>query len=359
MMQGRPKRYLFTVISLVAATVVLFACQDDNEKVKEIVRPVRTMVVKAPTKYIMRKFPGKVLATTEAELSFQVPGKLIDLPIREGTPVEKGQLLAKLDPEKYQNKVNETKATYIRAKSEYHRAAYLVKDAYISRTEYDLKRSSYLVAEANYGTAQRDLRDTFLKAPFAGVISKKYVENFEHVRAKQPIYKLQNLRVLDIEINVPEDIMLKLTKDKEGPPPVAIFDTLPDKQYALSFKEVTTEADPETQTYRVVMMLPAPDGLNVLPGMTATIKAWLPDYKSGGASFYLIPSSAVFSDDDKTKVWIVDTKTMTVKKVAVKVSRMSGDNVRVLQGLKTGETLVTAGVHFLRDGQKVKLLNKK
>lgn len=345
--------FIFTILCLLN----IIGCQDQPEQKKQVVKPVKTMVIKNPTAVTERNFPGKVLASQEAVLSFQVAGQIIELPILEGTLVKAKQLLGRLDPDKYQDRVKETEAKYIRAKAEYERAAHLVKGGYISQTEHDTKKSAYLVSQANYNTAKRNLADTYLYAPFTGLISKKYVEAYEHVQAKQAIFKIQDVSHVDIEVNVPENIMMNVKKDDDGRNKIFAVFSGSTKRYPLKYKKLSTEADQETQTYRLVLTMPAPTDINVLPGMTVTVYAKLPDFNNQGSDFFLVPASAVFSgNDNKSYVWIVDPETMQVKKVAVTVTRLSGQSIHITQGVKPGDRIVTAGVHFLHEGQKIKLL---
>lgn len=336
---------------------LLVACDDSAPKRPEV-RPVKVKEVGKPQRIVIRSFPGKVLATDQARLAFEVPGQLIKFPIKEGQKIKKGQLIGELDQTKYQEKVNETKARLIRTRAEYQRARRLVKDDFISRTEFDRKRSAYLVAEANYNTAKKDLNDCTLSAPFDGVIAKKFVKNFEKVKAKQDIVLFQDLDQLDIEVNVPEYIILNLKAEKKAvdEETKVSFEGAPKQRFKVKVKEFSTQADPETQTYRVLFTLPAPKTLNVFPGMTATVWAPLPDLRHHGEQFILLPGSAVFDGpDQKSSVWVVDTKTKTVKRRVVKISRLQNGSIRVLSGLKPGETVVVAGVHNLQENQKVKI----
>ena len=102
-----------------------------------------------------------------------------------------------------------------------------------------------------------------------------------------------------------------------------------------------------------------PADLNVLPGMSLIVKATLPNPEAT-STYYLIPSSAVFTDSDKNPaVWIIDPTNNTVKKTQVRINRLTTDQIQVLSGLKTGDRVVTAGVHFLQEGQEVKPLTSK
>ena len=338
-------------------TIALTNCDEKDKDTTPIVRPVKVITVPKSTNTVLRNFPGKILANQEAELSFEIPGTLNQLPINEGDTLKKASLIAALDPQKYLNLVKETEAQYIRTRADYLRAKKLVEGDFISRSDYDRKRSAYLQSEANYSTAKRDLNNTKIYAPFDGVVSKKYVDNFEKIEAKQKIVLFQDISHLDIEVNVPENIILNLSKDKKATPEV-IFEGAPDKKFKASFKEFSSEADPDTQTYRVVFTMPSPKTINVLPGMSATIKVYLPDFKSGGQQFITIPSTAVFDGPDKkTYVWTIDSNTMKVHRKPVAVSRLDGNQIRITGGLTPGEKIVIAGVHYLQEGQQVKLLN--
>ncbi len=348
------------ILSLLFLLFVIAGCDDKSETPKKLVRPVKTMVIKAPKTSITRTFPGKVIASKEAILSFQVPGRLVGLLVLEGDKVESSRVLANLDPEKYQHAYDEANAAYLRNEAHYRRAQQLVKKKFLSEADFDNRKALYQSSLAKLKSAKKDLNDTVLKAPFPGVISRKYVDNHEHVKAKQPIFKLQNLKNVDVEINIPENVIVNLRTDAhKRDKPKAIFDSVPNKVYPVTLKEFSSEADPETQTYRVVLTMASPKDVNILPGMTVSVRVKLPDFKSGGEKFIVIPAAAVFSrKGDQAYVWVVDTKAMTVKKQPVKVSRMASQEIHVLSGLKPGDRIVVAGVHYLQDGEKISLLDE-
>lgn len=326
------------------------------EKIEPIVRPVKTMLVNSPESSTMRVFPGKTLATNESTLAFQIPGQILKFNVLEGDHVNKGKIIAELDPVKYQEKVNETSANLARDKANFKRASTLLKDQYISVADYDKVQSAYLVSQANYNTALTDLKNSRLETPFDGIIAKTYVKNYEFITAKQPIILLQDKDQIDLEINVPENVIVNFKSNKVDKEKMyAIFDAVPNKEFKISLKEFSTQADPQTQTFRIVFTMKRPENLNILPGMTVSIHAPI----GGGAasSFYIIPSSAVFVDEaNQSFVWMLDKNSMEVKKVPVKVSNLLGDQIRVSSGLKSGDLIVISGVHFLTEGQKVTIM---
>ena len=94
----------------------LNACEEEP-KVSDYVRPVRAMKVQDVEGFVARSFPGKAAATQQINLAFQVPGKLIKRPVDVGKEVKKGDLIAALDPSKYQAEVDRLKAELTAARA--------------------------------------------------------------------------------------------------------------------------------------------------------------------------------------------------------------------------------------------------
>jgi RND family efflux transporter MFP subunit len=352
------KKYTCLILLITACT--LTACTQEKETAEPLVRPVKAMVIEGPSPQSIRNFPGKVIASQRVELSFNVSGLLIELPILEGSVVEKGALIAKLDPEKYQEAVNEAEAKYVRTKAQFGRAEHLIKDKYLSDADYDAIRANYLVSEADFNTAKRNLADTQIYAPFSGVIAQKFVDNFQHVKVKEVIATLHDTSHIDIEIDLPENLMVQLKQQDTKTLSQyinAIFDAQPQKLYPVKFKEISTEADPKTQTYRFVFTMPTPKDINVLPGMTVIINSNIPKSLSKATNqYFLVPTAAVFNEKEIPYIWKINPETMTVKKVPVKAGRLMGSNIQITAGLHVKDMIVTAGAHFLQENQKVKLL---
>lgn len=342
----------------------LVACHDKNGSSKDSIRPVKSMIIPDPRELVTRNFPGKTQASEEATLAFQVNGILKELPISEGMKVTKGSVLATLDPKKYQDTADEMQARYDQTKTEYERAGQLVEKNYVSRSDYDAKKALFEIAKANLSAAQHDLDDTVIKAPFDGTVAKTYVDNFQNVAAKQPVLLLQNLSYMDIKIDVPENVMINIVKSQESPTSshqlTAIFDAYPQKSFSINYIEHSSEADKETQTFEVIFTLKNPSEINLLPGMTATVSAQLPNLQEGTTAFIIIPASAVFATaKGDSAVWIVDLKSHKLVLRKVKVAGLMGDKIQISQGIHPGERIVTAGVSFLQEGQEVSIMENQ
>jgi len=279
------------------------------------------------------------------------------------------------------------KARYQKAQQEFSRYAGLFERDMVSKSEYDTAMSARDVAKAQLETAIQNLEkgrkgareediqakeaeirglearlketrdaleDTRLTAPFKGVVATKYVENFQNVQAKEAIVSLQDIADLEVVFNAPEQ-MLAARRGEDCYKGQVIFQGAPGKTYEAVLKEYSAEADPQTQTYEIVVGLPAPEDLTILPGMTATVK--VVDECAQEEGQFLVPVSAVFADEEKRSfVWVVQPDSMTVRPKEVKVGDLAGNSVRVLEGLEAGERIVTAGTHLLVDGMKVRLM---
>jgi len=345
----KPSMLLCVSIALVLA---LSSCSKQEEVVKEeVIRPAKILTITGGGTEQTRKYPGKVQAMDRVELSFEVAGKLVKLPVKSGQKINKGDVIARLDDRDFQSKVDAAQAQANQTKAELDRYANLLKDKVVAKSNYDVINKNYQVAVSNVDIAKKALENTILRASFSGRIGKKYVENFQVVQAKQPIVSLQKVGAIEIVVNAPEKTMAAANKEKTGKIS-AEFSALPGKRYPLTLKEFATEADPQTQTYRVVLSMPTPKDATILDGMTATVFHTIAA-ASGGSSLD-IPSQAVFSDEKgQTYVWSVGDD-MRVKQIPVAVGVLRGSNIEVLSGLGSGSRIVTAGVQNLTEDQKVR-----
>ena len=250
------------------------------------------------------KFAGTVRGSKRSELSFKISGPLVELPVDEGQNVKKGQLIARILPRDFQNAVDEAKARAVEAEKQYNRYKELYAKKQVAKADFDRYRASRDVARAQLEDARNALKDTYLKAPFDGVIGKRFVENFQKVQAKEPIVYLQDINQIEILVDVPELIIARIKEDKEGKKVKAWaeFQAVPGKKYSLKLKEFATQADPAPQTYQVVLIMDQPKEASILPGMTATVVAELgTDSAAGGTR---IPAIAVLEDaEGKAYVW--------------------------------------------------------
>ncbi|MFV2005371.1 MAG: efflux RND transporter periplasmic adaptor subunit, partial [Gammaproteobacteria bacterium] len=174
--------------------------------------------------------------------------------------------------------------------------------------------------------------------------------------AKQTIFALQDISSLDIEVDLSENLMIRARKNKNKKNIYATFNAIKGKQFPLTIKEISTQADEQTQTYRVTLSMQPPEGYRILPGMSATVVAITKGMEQTESEWVKLPVAAVISNLEKQgTVWVVDETSMTVSSRVVETGDLSGRNIAVM-GLNLGERIVTAGAAFMREGMKVSLL---
>ena len=347
-------------LAVLGMALVLAGCSREAPTEEEpTVRPVKTILIESTGMESIREFPAVVQATQQAELSFRVSGKLKEFPAKEGDEVEKGDVIAQLDNTDFKIALRDARASATRARADFKRAAELLPDGNISRADYDRLDASNKKAAANLEQAKQNLDYTTLKAAFDGTVAKRFVDNFEEVAAKQRIVLLHDTSSLDIIFDIPETLMILVDRRRRGQDTdrrvVARFNAIQGKEFPLTFKEVATDADERTQTFKITFTMSPSERYNILPGMKATVIADTSDIEGKGLSVLLPVTAVTASTDKQATVWLVDEQTMTVRSDQVEVGDMQSDSIEVI-GLEPGKRVVTTGVSFLREGMKVSLL---
>jgi multidrug efflux system membrane fusion protein len=403
-----------------ALVLTLSACSPAPQPPAAIIRPVRTIVVAAGEDASTRIFPGRVEAAKQVELTFQVPGLLANLPVREGQKVAEGDLIAQLRPDEFQARLDalqgqlagaradlqglqagarpeerlrleaqlrSAEATLANARTDLDRATQLLNSQTISRLEFDTAQTSYQVAVENREAARQTLEqgltgreedilakasevsglearvveagialaDTTLRAPYAGVIARRFVEQGQSIRAKQPVVKFQDVEEIDIAVDVPESIMASAVRTADITNLSASFSAVPGLAFPVHLREIAQRADPTTQTFNVRVAMQKPPGINLLPGMTATVSMTYQRAAVLGPRIF-VPVAAVSRDSaGETAVWIVGPDN-TVSRRPVRTGGLTGGRIEILEGLQPGDRVAAAGVNHLRAGMQVREL---
>jgi RND family efflux transporter MFP subunit len=356
-LESQMKHPLFKITLLLVTSISILGCSEKEVVISAPdIRPVKTMVIEDQQFIGERNFPAVIDSVQSAKVSFRVSGTLKKIEVKEGDMVEQGDVLAELDPTDYQVTLDFRQATFDRTKADFARGTELIKDGYISKTQYDKMKADNATAKSQLQQAKNELDYTQLKASFSGVIGRRYVQNFEEVQAKQEIFSLNDISQLEVVINVPEGLVKLATGNESKYEVFAVFDAAGDKKFPLTVKEVAKKADPKTQTFAITLLMPQPDELTLLPGMTSNVLVQTTS-ESTDDVVYLLPINAVKGALDLTPmVFIVDPETNTLQEKTVQVADMFGDKIKVTEGISLGDRIVVAGIAFMRDGQEVTLL---
>lgn len=353
-----PSRGALVAFSIVV--VIAAGCGEEPPPPVEVIRPVKILEIGADAQRSTREYPGRIKAGQYSEMSFEVPGKVTEFVYKEGSAVDAGAVLARIDPRDYQAQYDASQAELQHARAERDRFKVMYDEQVKPFAEYELRMRAFEVKEAELKITKKALDDTVLRAPFDGVMARKLVEEYENVLAKEPVLVMQNDDLLELKVNVPErDLAGGRPRDETDEElaarlrPRVVISSLPDREFPARLKELSNIADPTTRTFEATFLFEKPEGLNVLGGMTAKIVIDV-SQRVGGKGV-LVPASAVVAGDGRDgAVWIVDPSSLTVSRRDVVVGELTGSSIRVESGLELGESIAVSGVHELREGMQIR-----
>jgi RND family efflux transporter MFP subunit len=246
-----------------------------------------------------------------------------------------------------------TESRYRVSQEELQAARQSLEKGTIAREEdIEAQEAAVRGLEGRVVEANLQLEDTTLRAPFDGVIAKRFVEPNQNIRAKEPVVRFQDVDELDIAVDVPEAVMVADIRSADVVHMLAEFSGAPGIQFPVEIREVAQVADPVTQTFRVRAGMKSPADINLLPGMTSTVTV---TYRRASilGNPILVPISAVFKDAKGDQVaWVVGSD-QTVSRRPIRLGAATGGQIEIVEGLQPGERIAVAGVTFLRDGMKV------
>lgn len=180
------------------------------------------------------------------------------------------------------------------------------------------------------------------------------------MRAKQAVIRIVDDSHIEMIISIPETLISLADQVRNIE---VVFDAFPDRKIPAMTKEIGTEASKTTRTYPVTLIMAQPDDIKILPGMAGKATGEGPKQGEGSEEQrgQPVPVSAIFSPDDidKTYVWIIDEKSKKVTKHEVTTGKLTDYGILITEGLDTGVWIATAGVHNLREGMEVRILEEK
>jgi RND family efflux transporter MFP subunit len=345
---------------VLASSALLLACQKPVPKTEDV-RPVRVLKLDAQTVERSSEFSGEVRPRIESRLGFRVPGKILLRKVEVGDVVKRGQLLMELDPTDLQLAQTQTRAALVAAesnrdlaKADLARYQDLFNNKFVSKAVLDARDTAYKSAQASVEQAQAGLKNsanqsgyTRLLADMDGVVVAIDAEAGQVVGAGTPVLRLARPDQKEVVFGIPEDR-------------VDVLRALPEVQVRLwadpkkimngKIREISPQADPTTRTYAARVTLPTA-GPEVKLGMTAYVSY----ARKTAQPVIKVPLSAMYQEKNITSLWVVDKGVAQL--VPVKVAGVSGNDVLIASGVTAGQQVVTAGVHVLKPGQKVKILD--
>ena len=303
---------------------------------------------------------GEIRAQFESDLGFRVGGRITERNVDVGDHVVADQVLAKIDPDEQQANVTAAEADVQAAdaklkdaSSAFDRQKLLLSRGSATRVDYDQAEEVFRTAQGSLdgakallGTARDAFAQTVLRAKNAGVVTARAAEVGEVVQPAQ--------RIFSIAHDGPRDAVFNVNESAFGDEPV-------DRTVDIQINLVTDPA--VTTTGKVREIAPTAEGVGGTVAVKVRLEQALPEMTLGAAvtgkaplSFRkaaVLPATALFSDNGRPAVWVVDRQTRAVMLRQINVDRYETGKVIVAKGLQQGEIVVTTGIQFLRPNQRV------
>lgn len=340
-------KYFF--LSILAAVIIASCGNSQNSQEKKFVVKTATATSLAEEEGKSFSFISKPNHT--AELSFRVGGQVKHFDTYPGTYFKKGTLIAEIDPRDYSIVKERAAGQLYQAKAEYNRIKVLYEKNNISASTYDKVYADYVAAKTAYESADNNLKDTKLIAPFNGYIGQTYVEQHQDVKAAQSIVSIVEIDQIRLEVYVSGDIAMKAGSIKW----VNVrFDALAGKVYSAKVVDISKSTTRNNLSYLLTALLSNPDS-SLLPGMSGEIFFG----EKTVSPVVTVPQIALsHRPTDGDYLWCVDPVTGVVSKRKVKVGKiMSDGNIAITGNLNEGEEVAISGLRFLSEGMKV-VVNK-
>src|SRR5258705_4854405 len=351
------------IVLVIAVTLPLGACSKEQPK-KVATRPVRVTSVQHALSGDTISLTGQIQAKDQINLAFRIGGRLLERNVTVGDPVKPGQVVARIEPQDFQNALRSAEADLASAqavlansKGTEGRQSELVSKGLTTQAQYDQAEQQRKTAQAQVESTRARLQNakdnltyTDLKSDVEGSVTAKGAESGEIVAAGRMILQVAKQGDRYAVFNVPSQLIRQSPKDPEV---TVSLSADPAILASGHVREVAPQADAATGTYVVKVALDSPpDAMRLGATIVGQVKVQ-------SEPVIQLPGTALTQSEGKPAVWVVDPERKTVSLVPVTVGHYDTSSAVVAQGLKDGDLVVTAGGQALRPRQEGRLLETR
>ena len=351
-MRGLDRSNLFFMLCMLMA-LALTSCHEEKVSNKSP-QYVKTTTAESTGEESLISYPGKTKAADVVSPSFKVSGTLSRILVKEGDHVRKGQLIAELDAHDYEVQLRATEAEYAQIKADAERVISMYNEGTTTASNYDKARYGLQQIEEKLSHHRDQVKYCKLYSPIDGYVQSKNHDVGENVGAGMSVLSLFSSSNIEIEIFIPGSDYSRRSDMLRA---ICTFDVMPDNIYSLDISRMSKEAN-ASQLYMVRLSFkPGADIKRITPGMTTMV--YVSYVKGVSQGTVIIPSSCILRSKGRSLVYVYDKNSSTVQPRVVETGNLdTRGNIEVTSGLSAGETVVSAGVRFLKPGERVKEADK-
>lgn len=341
------------IILIIMLSVFVVACKKDVETFDPLPLVMVTQPVKNSEQF--KSYSGEVQARQQIVLAFRVSGQLLSRAVDVGDRVKTGQVLAKLDPKDSEIQLNSAMANLQQAQSavelaeiQLKRYQALLPDNAVSQAEFDNIENQYKIAvskreqaQDNVNTVKNQLQYNQLISEKNGIITQRNVDVGQVISAGQTVYQLAVDGERDVVIGIAEK---DIEKVKIGQPASVVLWSNPEQKLTAKVREIAPAMD-SSHTYQVKVSVNSSTPLQL--GQTARVF-----FQENTQGQFNVPLTAVSEENKQTFVWKLKPD-QTLTKIPVKVVEYGKTQASLSSGVTVNDWIVMAGVHLVREQQKV------
>jgi membrane fusion protein (multidrug efflux system) len=346
-------------VTLLLATTMLGGCGDaaavkDAEAEKEIVKviPIPVEISKATTGSISSNYETTAVleAKEEAFVVARASGIIEEIMVEEGDYVEKGQVLAKLEPQRYKLNLQRAAADMLGIEKELAKINKVYSQNLVSTDTFDKISAQYESAKAILAIAKLDLKEATIVAPISGYIAQRNakVGNLTESFQRERMFHIVQIKDLYGIVHLPEKELSMVVKDQKASLTVT---ALNGKKIIAYVERISPVIDSTTGTFKVTLRVPNPEK-TLKAGMFTQVSL---NYNTR-ENATLVPRKALISLDDTVNVFVVDANGIA-KKQAITIGYQEGNLVEVIEGLHVNQKVVITGHQNLKNNALVNIVN--
>lgn len=292
---------------------------------------------------------GTTRANETVQMTAQISEKIVEIRFEDGQVVAKDDVLVVLDNAEEAANLQAAEAMLAERQSAYERAKDLNEKKIIAKENYEARQSELRQAEAEVKSLQSRIANTVIRAPFDGMLGLRNVSIGALVQPGDMVTTIDDLSRMKVDFDVPA---MYLSDLKAGLEVTGTVNGMEGRYFKGEVSTIDTQVDPVTRSVRVRAVIPNPDGL-LRPGLLMSVTL---DLRARSA--LVVPEGALIQQRDKTFVFVAEETEagkLAARRVEIKRGARRLGEVEVVDGLTTGQQVITTGFMSLSDGAAVRL----
>jgi membrane fusion protein (multidrug efflux system) len=393
------------IVLIILAFFVIYGCRGqtpaNNKSEKEEDPPIPVEVTEVIKGSVSANYSGTATLEAEGEalVVAKVSGVVEKIFVEEGDSVKAGQVLAKLEDEEFIHRLAQVESKLEELDNEFQRNKELFKNKLISAEAYDRTKYEYQTQKSTYDLTKLNLNYTEIKAPISGLVSERFIKVGNMVTTNQETFRVADFDPLLAVLHVPEK---ELSKLQAGYPAELMADAVPGEIFSAGILRISPVVSAETGTFKVTVGV-TDKTRKLKPGMFTRVNIVCDMHENT----LLLPKDAILTEDSESTVFIVTekvedkseneekgknieetgktekaekaeeeekpesksnsgndsepkepAKSLIVSKQVITTGYINSTHVEILSGVKLGDIVVTTGLSSLKDGAKVKVVEK-